>query len=220
MKLTIRKTVLILITLTTPFELLLLSSCSESKQSSWNPLADEQIQQPELLATTKVQLTETLTISQYDDLFKKVAAENNLDWTLLSAIAYTESRFIPNRTSRAGAMGLMQIMPITARHFGYQASQAVNDSINVVLAAKVIKTIDASLKIKDINPDDKMKLILAGYNSGIGNLSRAIKKASADNANIKDWNVVKNYGRVNNTETRAYVDKVMTKWQQYKIMAS
>ena len=200
--------------------MLMLTSCSDSKQSSWNPLGDDEILQPELMVLSTKKINDTLTISQYDELFKKVAAENNLDWTLLSAIAYTESRFLPNRTSHAGAMGLMQIMPITAKHFGYKPNQAQIDSINVVLAAKVIKTIDASLKINDINPDDKMKLILAGYNSGIGNLSRAMKKAKADNANVKDWNVVKNYGRVNNNETRAYVDKVMNKWNQYKIMAS
>ena len=204
--------------------MLLLTGCSDTKQSSWNPLATEDITTRQINEPAKSRNAEqkikTFTISQYDELFKKVAAENNLDWKLLSAIAYTESRFKPNRTSHAGAMGIMQIMPITARHFGYDTKQAVNDSINVVLAAKVIGTLDAALKIRDITPNEKMKLILAGYNSGIGSIKGAIRKAQADSANIKDWNTVKNYGKVNNNETRAYVDKVMDKWSHYKSLES
>ncbi|ASK34059.1 ABC transporter substrate-binding protein [Alcanivorax sp. N3-2A] len=58
-------------------------------------------------------------ISPYDDLVKKYALSSGLDWRLLLSQMYQESRFNPDARSFAGAQGLMQIMPRTARQFGY-----------------------------------------------------------------------------------------------------
>src|SRR5690606_25430388 len=57
-------------------------------------------------------------ISQYDDLIKKGAEKLGWDWRLLAALIYQESKFVSSNESWAGARGLMQLMPETAKRFG------------------------------------------------------------------------------------------------------
>jgi membrane-bound lytic murein transglycosylase F len=57
-------------------------------------------------------------ISPYDDLIRKYSEEIGWDWRLLASMIYQESRFLPDAQSWAGADGLMQLMPNTARRFG------------------------------------------------------------------------------------------------------
>ena len=57
-------------------------------------------------------------ISHFDELFKKYASEIDWDWRLLASLAYTESNFDTTAVSWAGAKGLMQLMPATARAMG------------------------------------------------------------------------------------------------------
>ena len=48
-------------------------------------------------------------ISAYDNLIRRISEQEGHDWRLMSAIAYHESRFTPDITSRSGARGLMQM---------------------------------------------------------------------------------------------------------------
>lgn len=57
-------------------------------------------------------------LDQYDPLFQAAGQEWNVDWRALKAIAAQESRGDPRAVSKAGAQGLMQIMPDTARKLG------------------------------------------------------------------------------------------------------
>ena len=57
-------------------------------------------------------------ISPYDSLFRTYADTIGWDWKMLAAVAYVESKFDTAATSAVGAMGLMQMMPQTARAMG------------------------------------------------------------------------------------------------------
>ena len=57
-------------------------------------------------------------LDQYDDTFKAAGQEWNVDWRVLKAMAAQESRGDPNAVSKAGAVGLMQIMPDTGAKLG------------------------------------------------------------------------------------------------------
>ncbi len=57
-------------------------------------------------------------ISRWDDLIKSASNDIDWDWRLLASLIYQESRFIPNVQSWAGAYGLMQVMPLTAKKIG------------------------------------------------------------------------------------------------------
>src|SRR6476661_5708529 len=52
---------------------------------------------------------------RHEDIIRQQAAEKHVDPSLIAAVIYTESRF-RDQTSRAGAKGLMQITPATARY--------------------------------------------------------------------------------------------------------
>lgn len=59
-----------------------------------------------------------MPVSDYDDVFDAAAKEWNVDPDLLRAVATQESQGDPNARSKAGAIGLMQIMPGTAKDLG------------------------------------------------------------------------------------------------------
>lgn len=93
-------------------------------------------------------------LNQY---FQKAADTYNVDVKLLKCIAYAESNFRPNATSKSGAMGIMQLMPKTAEGLGvrdgYDAEQ------NILGGAKYI-----SIQLNRF--DGNIEYALAAYNAG------------------------------------------------------
>ena len=115
-------------------------------------------------------------ISHYDDLFKKYSAEIGWDWRLLAALVYTESNFNPNAVSWAGARGLMQLMPATARTFGMPPGKDADPEESIKVGVKYIKELEKIFsKIKD--KKQKEQFVLASYNAGIGHVFDAMRLA-------------------------------------------
>src|SRR5258708_24381751 len=73
----------------------------------------------------------------YDGLLKQHSSEINWDWRLLASQAFQESRFKPDAHSWAGASGLLQLMPGTAREYGVKNS--LDPADNVQGAVKFLK---------------------------------------------------------------------------------
>jgi soluble lytic murein transglycosylase len=65
---------------------------------------------------------------KYQDLIKKYAEQNQLDYNLLAALIYVESRFDNESISAKGAVGLMQLMPETANWVAEKLNQ---ESFNI-----------------------------------------------------------------------------------------
>lgn len=176
-------------------------------------------------------------ISVYDKLMKQICEKEGYDWRFIAAIAYNESRFNPDVVSRSGARGLMQVMPYVARQFDVEGD-IMQPDVNVLLGVKILGSIEKSLKLRPGIPNsDRMKIILACYNAGIGHVidarNLAVKyganpdsyddlavylrmKGSADVANES---VVK-HGRFNSGQTLAFVEGVMSKYNNYCLTAS
>lgn len=115
-------------------------------------------------------------ISHYDDLFRKYAPQINWDWRLLAALVYTESNFNPSAVSWAGAKGLMQLMPRTARAYGVPAGMESDPEQSVKGGVKYIAELQKIFsKVKSDN--DRIKFVLASYNSGIGHVFDAMALA-------------------------------------------
>ncbi len=77
-------------------------------------------------------------ISHYDDLFKKILQRNRLGLAYVCiTLAYTESNFDTTAVSWAGAKGLMQLMPATARAMGLPPGKEQNPEESVKAAIKV-----------------------------------------------------------------------------------
>lgn len=125
------------------------------------------------------------SISPYDDLFKAGAERLSWDWRLLAALAYRESRFDPNARSWAGASGLMQLMPRTAKAYGaddpYDPEQNIEAGVNFLLWLE-----DYWAKhIPDEN--ERIQFVLASYNVGQGHVQDARKLAVAFDADQNVW---------------------------------
>ncbi len=133
-------------------------------------------------------------ISSYDNMMRRIGEEEGQDWILMSAIAYSESRFKSGLISKRGAVGIMQIMPIVGRQFNVDVEQIADPETNIRLAGKLLKQIDKTLKIPVSTPyNDRISIILACYNGGIGHVSDARRLAKSNGENHNSWEVVARY---------------------------
>ena len=100
---------------------------------------------------------------ELNSYFKEAANTYNIDVKLLKAIAYCESNFDPNCTSSAGAMGIMQMMPETAKYCG--VSDPYNPRESIMGGARYFSQMLARY-------DGNTELALAAYNAGPGNVDK------------------------------------------------
>lgn len=126
-------------------------------------------------------------ISPFDHLFKKYAGEIDMDWRLLAAQGYHESHFDTTRVSWAGAKGIMQIMPGTARAYGLSPDRITNPEANIAAATKILKDLDISLSRKVKDHAERQKFVIAAYNSGIAHILDAIDLAEKYGKNPQVW---------------------------------
>lgn len=93
----------------------------------------------------------------YDDLIARVAEEHRVDFALVKAVMHVESAFNPFARSHKGALGLMQLMPDTARQYGIDD---IHDPMqNVVAGVKHLRYLLDTFK-------HRQALALAAYNAG------------------------------------------------------
>ncbi len=116
-------------------------------------------------------------ISPYDEIFRRHAATIGWDWRILAAQAWVESKFNNDVVSWAGARGLMQLMPRTARAYGITLEETTDPDKNVGAAVRSIRDLDRSLAKYVPDPGERMNFIIAAYNSGIGHIYDAIALA-------------------------------------------
>jgi len=143
----------------------------------------------------------------YLDIVLKVSQEEGVDPALVLAIIQQESRFNPKAHSSVGALGLMQVMPATARFLGVNNPKALlTPEVCIKCGVRYIKYLWAefgnkdlaNLSSGDINRSD-VRDTIAAYNAGPGN--------------------VKKYGGVPPfQETRNYTVQVSANFARFKSM--
>ncbi len=171
-------------------------------------------------------------ISHYDHLFKKYAKEIGWDWRLLASLAYTESNFDTTAVSWAGARGLMQLMPSTARAMGMPVGKEHNAEESVKAAVKYIGQTAQSFRY--LPEEERVNFVLASYNSGIGHVLDAMALAEKYGKNKYVWkdNVEKfillkaneeyftdsvcKFGYFRGTETYNFVRDITRRFELYK----
>ena len=116
-------------------------------------------------------------LSPWDELVKREAVAHGFDWPLIVAQMYQESRFNPKARSPAGALGLMQMLPRTAREFGVRNLRDPEQSIRAGVAylSWLHSRFEPDLAVKD-----RMWFSLAAYNAGYGHVSDARRLASGE----------------------------------------
>ena len=106
-------------------------------------------------------------------LLQAAAARFGVDYALLQAVVAAESGFDPDAVSAKGAIGLMQVMPDTARRFGVDSDRwlpverkLTHPTLNVYLGARYLRTLLEQFP-------GRLDLALAAYNAGEGAVQRA-----------------------------------------------
>lgn len=178
---------------------------------------------------------EKCIISPFDNMFKEVGAQCDVDWVLLSAIASAESEFNPNAISPAGALGIMQVMPVVARNLGYERDSLFNPRICAEVAAILLHENNDMLSLsQSIDKTERLNFILACYNAGYSRISDARRLARYHEEDANKWSVVEEYLTLlaepefaehevvrsgafhGSAETRAYVKRVMRRYNRFK----
>lgn len=128
----------------------------------------------------------------YENLIKELCTYYKLDWRLILAIIHQESLFNPNAISRAGAFGLMQIMPKTGLSLqGILKLENTKDPENNLSAGiYYYATLVANFEFAGT---DKYKFALASYNAGIGRVIDAMTITYYFGKDYKKWDEVKEY---------------------------
>lgn len=123
----------------------------------------------------------------YDDTIVLAAHKHAVDPGLIKAVIHAESHFNTHAVSRAGAMGLMQLMPETARFL--DVDNSFDAKQNIFGGAQFLHYLQQKF--------DRLDLVLAAYNAGEGNVRR--------------------YGGIPPfTETQGYVAKVLELLPRYQ----
>ncbi len=131
-------------------------------------------------------------VEAYGDVIKEQCNHYKLDWRLILAMIRQESYFNPEAISRAGAYGLMQIMPGTG--LGLQNELKLEDTKtpynNLTAGMYYYATLAASF---EFTGEDKIKFALAAYNAGLGRVVDAMTIANYFGKDYNKWDNVKEY---------------------------
>src|ERR1700692_4247799 len=109
-------------------------------------------------------LNRAFTQQDIDAAIDDAAARHNVDPSLVRSVVKVESNFNPNAVSRKGAMGLMQLMPSTARSL--KVSNPFDPAQNVDAGVRHLRTLLDNYK-------GDVRLTLAAYNAGSGAVARS-----------------------------------------------
>jgi soluble lytic murein transglycosylase len=145
---------------------------------------------------------------RHEDIIRQQAREKGLDPALVAAVIYAESRFRDGQTSPAGALGLMQITPATARYIArksggtaFVVGDLATPQVNIAYGTYYLRYL---LRRYDGNE----AVALAAYNAGEGNVDRWIASARTRDRTLT-------VDAIPYAETRAYVTRVQDAKRDY-----
>jgi soluble lytic murein transglycosylase len=146
---------------------------------------------------------------RHEDIIRQQARDKGLDPALIAAVIYAESRFRDGQTSRAGAQGLMQLTPATARMIARKSGGTaftVRDlgtpQVNIAYGAWYLRYLMGRYAGNET-------FALAAYNGGEGNVDRWIDAAQRRNEALT-------IEAIPFSETRTYVQRVQDAEREYR----
>lgn len=143
--------------------------------------------------------------SKYDSLLQEISVNEQVDCTLLKAVMLAESHANPNATSKSGALGLMQVIPSTARSMGVYGN-LYNPRNSIQAGARYIKHLTQTgcnerSSNAVCNIADDYKYLIAAYNGGSGANDHGLGRCS----HLAAWECL-DYDAYH--QTRVYVGRV------------
>jgi len=156
------------------------------------------------------------------DLFRKYGDMYGLDYLLLLAQGYQESRLDQSVRSRSGAVGIMQVLPSTAAYEKVQIEDIEkNTEQNIHAGAKYMRhLLDTYLSDPGLDSTNKLLLGLAMYNTGPGNMKKVRRRASEMGLDPNVWfkNVEHSAAQLIGRETVQYVSNIYKYYLAYRLV--
>jgi soluble lytic murein transglycosylase len=146
---------------------------------------------------------------RHEDIIRQQAQQKGLDPALIAGVIYAESHFRDGQTSSAGALGLMQLTPQTARYIARKSGgtafvldDLATPQVNIAYGAYYLRYLLRRY-------GDNETLALAAYNAGEGNVDRWI---TAARQRERDLTIT----AIPYAETRSYVTRVQDAKREYQ----
>jgi membrane-bound lytic murein transglycosylase MltF len=159
-------------------------------------------------------------LHKYQQSFIKYGNQYNIDWVMLTALAYQESKLNQNVKSTHGAVGVMQIKPSTAADKNINIKGVKKSSDNNIHAATKYLAFLRSRYFSDpgIDPIEQLAFTLAAYNAGPAKIVKMRKKAKQLGKNPNKWffNVEYATRRFASSEPVHYVANIMKYYLTFK----
>jgi membrane-bound lytic murein transglycosylase MltF len=155
------------------------------------------------------------------ELFQRYSKDYDFDWLLIAAQAYQESRLVQSRTSPAGAIGVMQLLPSTAMSPVVGISNIDELEANIHAGHKYLRHIvDHYFSDPEIDELNRHLFSFAAYNAGPTRISRLRREAAARGLDPNVWfgNVERVVAEKVSREPVTYVRNIFKYYVTYKLM--
>ncbi len=157
------------------------------------------------------------------EVFRRFGGQYGFDPLMISAQGYQESQLDQSRRSPRGAVGIMQLLPTTARsrEVGI-ADVATNAENNIHAGMRYLRhLIDTYITEHDISERNRVLFAFAAYNAGPGNLRRFRARARAEGLDPNVWfnNVEQAAAMIIGRETPQYVSNIYKYFIAYSLLA-
>jgi membrane-bound lytic murein transglycosylase MltF len=157
--------------------------------------------------------------NQTVSLFRKYGDRYDFDALMLTAQGYQESQLDNERRSKAGAVGVMQVLPATGKEM--QVGDIRQLDPNIHAGTKYLRfMVDRYFADAPMQPVDKMLFAFASYNAGPAKIARLRKEAKASGLNPNVWfnNVERIAAKRIGRETVQYVSNIYKYYVAYRLL--
>ena len=155
-----------------------------------NRLAEDYFKSPSRLPvydTLAIHRNIESVFPQFEFAFRKAARRGKIDWQLLAAMAYQESRWSNEATSPTGVRGLMQLTTETAQELGVSDRMDMTQSIDA--AARYLNRLRRQLPSSLVEPE-RTWFAVGAYNVGLKHIRFAHKKAQQAGLDANQWQTI------------------------------
>jgi len=156
---------------------------------------------------------------QLVDYFKKYGSQYSVDWLLMAAQGYQESQLNQQARSRVGAIGVMQVMPATAKDL--KVGDITQTEPNIHAGVKYMRwMIDQYYAREPMTQLDKALFAFASYNAGAGRISQLRREAAKRGLDPNVWfhNVEYVVADKIGAETVTYVSNIYKYYIAYNLV--
>ena len=155
------------------------------------------------------------------DIFKQYSGKYNFDYLMITAQAYQESGLDQSRKSKAGAVGIMQILPSTAADPNVNIPEIQKLENNIHAGVKYLRFLfDQYYRDEPMSDGNKLLFTFATYNAGPGNVIK-IRKKTAEmglDPNVWFYNAEIAAAKIIGRETVQYVANIYKYYVAYKLV--